>query len=168
MMRAVLLAGGAIAGSVAHAEPRTELAVLHAFPGIDIVESRNHVIYSHGGPAPKLDHVDLVVEVRDARAHTLSVRSIGIVSTCDPKPGEIRALKLKGHELRTWDTDKVVAKGTASIATPAGKPDRHRARIRFKDITTTVGCAFALDVVVDRIRKKIELPLTLEREFDAE
>jgi hypothetical protein len=166
-MREVLLAGGVIGGP-AHAEPRTELPVLHAFPGIDIVETRNHVIYSHGGPGPKLDHADIVVEVRDARAHTISVRRIGLVSTCDPKPGEIRALKLTGHELRTWDASKVVAKGTASIATPRGKPDRLRVRIQFKELSTTSACAFALDVVVDRIRKKIELPLTLERESDAE
>jgi hypothetical protein len=165
MMRFALLA---VITSSAHAEARRDLPVLHAFPGIDIVESSNHVTYSHGGPPPKLDHAELVVEVRDARAHTISVRSIGIVSTCEPKSGDVRGLKLKGHELRVWGTAKLVAKGTASIATPAGKPDRHRIRIVFKELSTTVGCAFALDVVVDRVRKKIELPLTLEREFDGE
>jgi hypothetical protein len=166
MIRFVVLASGVIGAGTAGAEPRAALAVQHTFLGIDIVESRNHVIYAHGGPPAKLDHADLVVEVRDARAHTISVRSIGIAATCDPKPGEIRALKLKGHELWTWDTNKPVAKGPARIATPAGKADRHRVRIRFKEISTTIGCAFAVDLVVDRVRKKIALPLTLEREFD--
>lgn len=165
-MRRLLVIAAAIGGGTASAGPRPELAVRYAFPGIDIVESSNHFIYSHGGPPAKVDHASLVVEVRDARAHTIAVRSVAIASTCKPDIADLRTLKRRGHELFTWDTNQSIAKGAARVRTPAGKPDRHRIVVHVKELSTTAGCAFVLDVVVDRVRRKIVLPLTLEREAD--
>jgi hypothetical protein len=160
----------ALLGATAHAdepEPPVELEILHAFPGIDIVKSINDARHEHGGSPAPLDHVVINFEVRDTRAHTISVRKVEIVyANCDKKkraPQDVQALKLLGHALYTWDDVDPIVKGKASVSTPAGKAQRLGVNVNFEGITTYSGCAFAVDIVVDRIRKKIELPLQIKR-----
>lgn len=142
-------------------------AVLRAFPGIDIVEVSNHHIYSHGGPPAKIAAASFGLDVHDARAHTISVRKIAILWSCaaKPDPRTVRTLKRTGHELRGGD-DAVIAFGPARVVTPGGKPARYVVKVNFKEITATEACAFAIDLVVDRVREEIRLPLTIEREAD--
>lgn len=139
--------------------------VLHAFPGLDIVESRNQEIYSHGGPPAQFDSMRIEVAVRDARVHTLSVRKLAIASVCEPKL-ETTPLKLRFHELHDWHRNAVVAKGMARVRTPAGADKRYSLRVRFKEITRTEGCAYVVDLVVDRVAKQVRIPLTIIREAD--
>lgn len=163
MKRAIAIV---VLASAAHAEPRVELPVLHSFPGIDIVQSSNEGIHSHGGPGAKLDHANVIFEVRDARAHTIAVRKIAILWTdCDAKP-DSKSLALQGHALHSWDENKRIAKGRASVSTPAGGPQRYRLAIEYKQIETFRGCGYAIDIVVDRVRKQIQLPLRITRESD--
>jgi hypothetical protein len=159
-----------LVATTAHAEgeePMVELAVLHTFLGIDLVETVNDVRHEHGGPPAALDHASINFEVRDARAHSVSVRKLEIVyANCDkPKrdPTDIKALKILDHELYAWDNVDPIAKGKASVMTPAGKARRFGVHVTFEAITAYTGCAFAIDIVVDRIRKKIELPLQIKR-----
>ena len=145
-----------------------ELAVLHAFPGIDVVESINQARHEHGGPPAPLSEVTINFEVRDARAHSISVKKLEIVfSNCGPKQKrektDVKPLKITGHELYTWDDVDPIAKGAASVSTPSGGPKRYSVQATFDGITTYSACAFAIDLVVDRVRKKIELPLTIKR-----
>jgi hypothetical protein len=158
----------AVIANAAHAEP-VELAVLHTFPGIDLVETINEGIYDHGGPPAKLDHATINFDVGDARAHTITIRKLDMVTASCGKADkrsktDTKPLVIKGHELRTWDDAKPIAKRAASISTPAGGPRRYSVNVRFAEITTTSGCAFTIDLVVDRVRKKIELPLRIIRE----
>ena len=143
-----------------------ELAVKHAFPGIDIVSSINDARHEHGGPPAKLDHVVINFEVRDTRAHTLSVRKVEIVQLeCGKKrdPKLIDTLKIVDHELYTWEDLDPIAKDKASVKTPAGMAQRLGLHVNFEGITSYTGCAFLVDIVVDRVRKKIELPLQIKR-----
>jgi hypothetical protein len=153
--------------STAFAEDRVELEVLHEFPGIDVVFSVNERIMQHGGPPVTLDYMSINFEVRDTRAHTISVRGLAMTSDCKRKKRTFDKLKIKGHELYAWDSDKPV-KGTASVSTPSGKAARYQVRVLFDEVKSAEGCAFAVDVVVDRVRKKIELPLHIKKLIDIE
>jgi hypothetical protein len=158
----VLLATSAFAD-----DKRVELATLHAFPGVDLVESVNDVTHDHYGPPAKVHQAFLNFEVLDTRAHQIEVRSIAVVvDNCGKKKakGDVKPRKLAGHELYAWDSSDPIAKGKAGVRTPPGKPDRFTVEVEFASFDTTRACGFAIDIVVDRVRKQIELPLRIIRE----
>lgn len=144
-----------------------ELAVLHSFPGIDLVETINDVQHGHGGPPAKVNHAFINFEVRDVRAHKIEVRSISIVFDhcrgAKKRKTDVQRRALQGLELSTWHGVDPIAKGKASVSTPAGKPAGYGVKVLFDGVATYSGCGFAIDLVVDRVRKQIELPLTITR-----
>jgi len=151
--------------STAFADDKVELEVLHEFPGIDIVFSVNDRIMQHGGRPASIDNMSINFEVRDTRAHTIAVRDLAMTSDCKSKKRKFDKLKIKGLELSPWDSNKP-DKGTASVSTPSGKAARYQLRVRFDEVKSSEGCAFAVDLVIDRVRKKIELPLRITKLID--
>jgi hypothetical protein len=155
-----------LATSAAADDDRIELKTLHSFPGIDLVESINSARHEHGGPPAKVYRATMNFEVRDMRAHRIEVRSIAVVfDHCGKKKakGDVKPRKLLGHELYTWDSADPIATGKAGVVTPAGKPERYSVTVAFDGLETYTGCGFAIDLVVDRVRKQIELPLNIIR-----
>ena len=148
----------------AFADDRVELKTLHKFPGVDLVESVNDAVYGHGGPPAKISYAFITFDVRDQRAHRIEVRSIAVVvSNCGKKNAKVKPRKLLGHTLHAWDDIDPIAKGKTSVATPVGKPDRYGVKLDFEGLETYDACGLAIDLVVDRVRKKIELPFTITR-----
>lgn len=155
-----------LATSASADDERIELKTLHSFPGIDLVESLNSARHEHGGPPARVYRASMNFDVRDTRAHRIEVRSIAVVfDHCGKKKvkGDLEPRKLAGYALYTWDSADPIAKGTAALVTPPGKPDRYSVGVTFDSLETYTACGFAIDLVVDRVRKQIELPLHIIR-----
>ena len=141
-----------------------ELPVVQAFRGIDAIESANVVRYGRKGPQPYLDHASINFAVRDGKPHTVGVKKLEIISNNCHKPAksDIKAYPVKMHELFTWDGDKPLARGRPSVKIPKRKAQRYSVKASFAVLTTTTACAFAIDLVVDGARKRIQLPLSFK------
>ncbi|MBA3391359.1 MAG: hypothetical protein H0T89_01890 [Deltaproteobacteria bacterium] len=142
--------------------------VAQSFPGIDLVESVNHARHEHGGKAASIGHASIKFEVRDGRAHTIEVKAIELLRAhCREEKWRDRTrLKITGHEAFNWTSSDPIAKGKASVALPANPPQRYSVRVQFVPVDAYQSCdrfGFAVDLVVDRVRFKTELPLEVMR-----
>lgn len=141
-----------------------EIPVVQAFRGIDAIESANVVRYGRKGPQPYLDHASINFAVRDGKPHTIAVKKLVIISNNCHKPakGDTKAYPVKHHELFTWEGDKPIARGRPSVKIPKRKAQRYGVKASFAGLNTTTACAFAIDLVVDGAKKRIQLPLSFK------
>jgi len=145
----------------------TPLKLLHSFPGIDLVESSNAAIHEHGGDAARIGHVMLVFDISDRRAHEIEAKQVEMLRRhCSETAWHSRTpLKIRGYDASTAGGANGVV-GDARLVLPPGVPRRYRVSIRFDSVDAYQACdafGFALDLVVDRVRHKFELPLDITR-----
>ena len=144
-----------------------KLKVLHSFPGIDLVESSNAAIHEHGGDAAHITSVMLVFDIHDRRAHEIEAKQIEMLRKhCTEAEWHTRTvLKIAGYEASTAGGANGVV-GDARLLLPAGEPRRYRVSVRFSSVDAYQACdafGFAIDLVVDRVRHRFELPLDVSR-----
>ena len=137
------------------------------FPGVSLVASTNSAIHSHGGDGAMIDVVELAFEVNDHRAHSIEVRRVELLHRgCNAETWRARdALELVEH--RALADQRPVARGIASVTLPARGPQRYAVHVAFEPVEVYNACdvfGFAIDVVVDRVRQKFEIPLHVTRE----
>jgi hypothetical protein len=160
-MKSALLLVAALAGT-ARAD---DAPVVQSFLGLDIIESANRVSFPFHGPAPTIDHLRIDFVVRDNRLHELEAKTLVMVSECGKRrPPKPKRLRITGYDLSRWGGEPPV-QGTASIRTPVGDARSYVLQINFDGVTTTTGCAYVIDLIVDRVRMQVKLPLTIAKEF---
>jgi hypothetical protein len=147
--------------------PQPQLAVLHALPGIDIIESSNSAIHDHGGKPADISHVRINVRVYGGR-HIIRVTSLALLDgRCGTTTWSTRTpLTPQGHKLTTWSGAVVFASRTDEIAVPL-QPDRYSIAINFPAVPVYQACdrfAFAVTLSVDDTPVDLELPLDVTRE----
>ncbi len=147
----------------------TPLAVLHSFPGIDLLESSASAMHVHGGDAAKILSLHLAFEVHDRRTHEIETKRVELLRRhCMEKEWHSReVVQLGGHFTRRDDHEAGGLPGTARLLIPAGEPQRYAVLIRFAAIEVYQACdhfGFAIDLVVDRVRHVFEIPFDVTRE----
>ena len=144
--------------------------MLHALPGLDIVESRNHAIHTHGGPPANIDHMTIRVRLHHG-THVVKVTKLELLSGhCNSSTWSDRdPLQPTHYALHDWDHNKPVATGTTDL-TLAVRPDLYAIHVHFATQQAYNACdrfGYAVTLLVDRTPVQLELPLTVEREEPA-
>jgi hypothetical protein len=155
-----------------------QLAVVQKLAGVSLLQSTNTAFHEHGGDAAIVDHVRLIFEVDDHRAHEIEAREVALLRRhCMEKAWRDRdPLKLTGHEawrdtLRLADNKHVprhIPGDVSRVVIPAREPARYVVNVSFEPVEVYQACdifGFALDLVVDRVRVPVELEFSVTR-FD--
>lgn len=152
-------------------EPRPPLKKLQALgPGIDLVETINMGIHTHGGPPAKIDSLAMNVRVSDGKPHAIAVAKVALLqANCNTPEGtwdSREAMAIVGHELYDWDFIDPQASGKDKVATPA-RNDLYQVKVALKPTTAYQSCdrfAWGFTATVDGKRFDLELPLRVMRE----
>lgn len=147
---------------------RPVFAVLHARPGIDVVESVNHASHMHGGSPASITHASLNVVVKDAGPHVVSVAKLELLhGHCHKTTWTKRdLLKVKGYEVHDWDAVDPVATGTTDVTLPHA-PDLYSVYVQLATPALAYSAcdrfAFAVKLVIDGTPLALEVPLDVTR-----
>lgn len=159
-MKCALFAVVALASTV-HAD---DAPVVESFPGLDIVESSNRVVVPSDGRAPTIAQLRIDFVVRDNRMHELEVKTLALESACGKRRAPTpKRLRVTSYELSRWGGGFPVV-GTASVRTPVGDARSYVLQVNFDGVTTLTGCRYAIDLIVDRVRMTVKLPLLIVEE----
>ena len=156
--------------ALARADDEPVFEVLRALRGIDVVESVNTIRYAAKGPHPWLDHASINVAVRDGRAHAVEVKKLTLVSAsngvCAKKPAkaDTKTYAVTKHELFNWTDEDPIARGS-TLRIPAASKQRYNVKASFAGLLTTTACRLEVELVVDRVRARVELPISI-RSYD--
>ena len=146
----------------------TPLAVVHSFPGIDLLESSASASHEHGGAAAKILSLPIMFEVNDRRTHEIETKRVELLRRhCMEKQWHSRqVVQLGGHFKYRDDMPPGGVPGTARVVIPSGEPQRYAVLIRFAAVDVYQACdvfGFSIDLVVDRVRHVFEIPFDVTR-----
>ncbi len=158
----------AIAGS-ALADDRPKLAVVHAFAGLDLVETINQEMHIHGGTPATVAKARMNFQLRDGKTHVVIAKKLELLhGYCnDPKKwAERKLLAVSGYQVNDWDHADAVASAKDRANLPA-KRDLFQVVVAFEGVSAYQACdrfGFALSLDVDGKTAEVELPLDVIRE----
>lgn len=139
--------------------------VVASFLGLDVVASPNRIFVAVRTP-PKLDHVNVALAVRDNRVHEIEIKTLALAGACrHPRARASQRLRVTGYELRRAGDAPVT--GTASVRTRTGDARDYMLRVNIDSVSTSATspvCDLALDMIVDRVRTQLTLPLAVVEE----
>jgi hypothetical protein len=144
------------------------LAVLQAFPGIDLLESSASAMHEHGGEAAKILSLQIMFDVHDRRTHEIETKRVELLRRhCMEKEWRSRqVVQLGGHYKHRADRAPGGIPGTARLVIPSAEPQRYAVLIRFAAVDVYQACdhfGFSIDLVVDRVRHVFEIPFEVTR-----
>jgi hypothetical protein len=138
--------------------------VVKAWPGIDLVESDNHAIHTHGGPPATLAAVTVRLAVRDRRPHKVALAKLQLLEGhCNDTAWTQRTtLGIGTHEIYGVGTPS-----RGSVTLP-GDPDTYTVKVAIDNPPDVYNAcdrfAFAITVEVDGVPADVVIPLHVERE----
>jgi hypothetical protein len=154
----------ALAGS-ARADDAVPVQTLHAFPGIDLLETPQEVWHLHGGPGANLRRAYVSWQVRDDKAHVVVAKRLELLhGGCNVKDWRSRKT-LVVTNYAVFAGNDVVAQSRSAATLPA-KAGRYQVLLAFADESVYNACdrfEFAMTLEVDGKRIDVELPLNVVR-----
>jgi hypothetical protein len=153
----------ALAGS-ANADAIAPLKTLHAFHGIDLLESRQAVSYEPSMGA-NLDSAWTNWQVRDDKAHVVVAKRLELRTGRDGKNWiKRKALTVTEYTVKAWDNVTPVSQSRDAATLPA-KSGRYQVTLSFAAERVADDGEFAMTLEVDGKRVDVELPLEVYREL---